>query len=393
MNNSFNPEQWHARLIADRRAIHRNPELGLDCDATAKLVRERLTALGLKPRDGGGKTGVICDLSFGAGPAVLLRADMDALPLGETGSPARQGGYLSENEGVMHACGHDGHTSMLLGAAELLLHDPPKSGMVRLMFQPGEEGPGGAAPMIAAGALEGIQSAYGIHLWNQMETGRLGLRPGPDMAACDEFEITITGPGGHGAHPSETLDPILAAAGLVHALHSIVSRNVPPEESAVVTVGAIHGGTAFNIIPSEVKLLGTVRTFNELVREKIEKRVAEVAIASAAMHGMTAKIRYDRGYPALINNAGLVAAARERALNVEGISECLAPPAEMGAEDFALVAEKVPSAFLFLGCKGGVTAGAGAHHSPTFDIDEAALPVGARLYAELARMEISRHAA
>jgi len=392
VNNSFNPEQWNARLIADRRAIHRYPELGLDCVATAKLVRERLTSMGLKPRDGGGKTGVICDLSFGTGPGVLLRADMDALPLGETGGPARQVGYLSANEGVMHACGHDGHTSMLLGAAELLLNDPPKSGIVRLMFQPGEEGPGGAGPMIAAGALEGIQSAYGIHLWNQLETGRLGLRPGPAMAACDEFEITLIGPGGHGAHPSETIDPILAAAGLVHALHSIVSRNVPPDESAVVTVGAIHGGTAFNIIPSEVKLLGTVRTFNELVREKIEKRVAQIAAAAAAMHGLAAKVRYERGYPALINNPALVAAARERALKVEGISECLSPPAEMGAEDFALVAEKVPSAFLFLGCKGGVTADAGSHHSPTFDIDEAALPVGARLYAELARMEIERRA-
>jgi amidohydrolase len=392
-NNHFDENKWNERLIADRRAIHRSPELGLDCFTTSKLVRERLTGMGLKPRDGGGKTGVICDLSFGAGPAVLLRADMDALPLGETGEPARKTGYVSENPGVMHACGHDGHTAMLIGAAELLLADPPKSGMVRLMFQPGEEGPGGAGPMIEAGALEGIQSAYGIHLWNQLETGRLGVRPGPAMAACDEFEITLTGPGGHGAHPSETIDPILAAAGLVHALHSIVSRNVPPDESAVVTVGAIHGGTAFNIIPSEVKMLGTVRTFNELVREKIEKRVAQIAQASAAMHGLTAKLRYERGYPALINNAGMAAAAREQALLVKGITECLAPPAEMGAEDFALVAEKVPSAFIFLGCKGGMTAGAGSHHSPTFDVDEAALPIGARLYATLAKAEIERRAA
>jgi amidohydrolase len=392
-NNQFNEQEWNERLVADRRQFHRHPELGLDCLTTSARVRERLTGMGLSPRDGGGKTGVICDLKFGSGgAAVLLRADMDALPLGETGEPARHGGYVSANAGVMHACGHDGHTAMLLGAAELLLSAPPESGLVRLMFQPGEEGPGGAGPMIAAGALEGIQSAFGLHLWNQLETGRLGVRPGPAMAACDEFEITITGPGGHGAHPSETQDPILTAAGIVHALHSIVSRNVAPDDSAVVTVGAIHGGTAFNIIPSEVKLLGTVRTFSPLVRGRIEKRVTEIAHTGAAMHSLTATVRYEKGYPALINHAGIVAAARDCAAKVQGITECLTPAAEMGAEDFALVAEKVPSAFLFVGCKGGATAGAGPHHSPTFDIDEAALPVGARLYAELARMQLRANA-
>ena len=389
------PANWHSRLIETRRHLHRTPELGLGCHGAAALIRERLHSFGLTARDGGGESGLLCDLDFADGKLssipdpsekrVLLRADMDALPLNETGAPARSGGYSSTNAGLMHACGHDGHVAMLLAAAELLLKNPPQHGSVRLMFQPGEEGPGGAAPMIKAGALEGVDSAFGIHLWNRLPTGEIAILEGPAMAACDEFLITLIGPGGHGAHPAETRDPVACAAQLVSALHTIVSREIPPEEAAVLTVGAIHGGTAFNIIPAEVTLRGTLRSFQPWIRERLQKRVAEMAHALAAAFALRAEVLVMPGYPALVNDTPLALSTRQWTAAVEGVSAVRVPKPEMGAEDFAYIAEKIPALFAFVGARGGVAENSGGHHSPTFDFDEAALPIGARLLDRAAR--------
>ncbi len=382
------------RLRELRRELHRAPELGLACRSAAKLIRRELRALGLAPRDGGAESGVLCDLDFAGGkkvrraprgtPRVLLRADTDGLPLQETGAAAKKGGYASRHPGVMHACGHDGHVAMLLGAAALLLENPPEQGSVRLMFQPGEEGPGGAEPMIRAGALEGVDRAFGLHLWNRLNTGSLGILPGPAMAACDEFRITVKGEGGHGAHPAETADTVLCAAHTVTRLQTIVAREIPPGEPAVVSVCAIRGGEAFNVIPAEVQLRGTLRSFRPAVRDRLERRVREIARGVAATAGLRAEVEINRGYPPLVNGETLSAQAMEWAKTVAGVREILTPPAEMGAEDFACIAERVPSVFVFVGARGGAARRAGPHHSPTFDLDEAALPIGARLLHRLA---------
>lgn len=390
-----NAAGWQARLVEARRHLHRTPELGLRCHAAAAFIRERLHSFGLVARDGGGESGLLCDLYFengklvaahdAPGKRVLLRADMDGLPLSEAGEPARSGGYSSTHEGVMHACGHDGHVAMLMAAAELLLNNPPQNGSVRLMFQPGEEGPGGAEPMIKAGALDGVNSAFGIHLWNRLPTGEIAILEGPAMAACDEFLITLAGPGGHGAHPAETRDPVVCAAQLVSALHTLISREIPPEEAAVLTVGAIHGGTAFNIIPAEVTLRGTLRSFQPWIRERLQKRVAEMAHSIAAAFALRAEVVITPGYPALVNNGPLTLQTRRWAAEIEGVSAVRLPKPEMGAEDFAYIAQKVPALFAFVGARGGIAENSGGHHSPTFDFDEAALPIGTRLLDRAAR--------
>lgn len=369
-----------------RRDLHRAPELGLACAETAARIRAELRALGLRPRSGGAQTGILCDLEFGRRNArrVLLRADTDGLPLTEDGGPARRGGYASRRAGVMHACGHDGHVAMLLGAARLLLENPPASGAVRLMFQPGEEGPGGAAPMVEAGALRGVQAAYGLHLWNRLPTGSLAFRAGPVMAACDEFRIMVTGTGGHGAHPAETRDTVLCAAQIVTRLQEIVAREVAPGDPAVVSVCAIRGGEAFNVIPAEVALRGTLRSFNEATRALLGRRVREIADGVARTAGLRARVEVIPGYPALVNDEGLNDRAREMLDGLPGVREILTPPQEMGAEDFAYLAAEVPSLFIFVGARGGAARHAGPHHSPSFDFDEDALPLGARLLHRLA---------
>jgi len=374
-------------LTLCRRDLHRNPELGFEVHRTAGLVAERLRGLGAEVRTGVGRTGVLGILRAARanGPAVLLRADMDALPVQEVAGRS----YGSQVPGRMHACGHDGHTAMLLGAAHLLATD--RSALSRdvvLLFQPAEEGGGGAQAMIEDGALEvvSVGQAYALHLWSSFPAGTARVCVGPIMAAQDEFTGRIRGRAGHGALPHEALDPIVAAAAAVTALQTVVSRSVDPVEPAVVTVGSFHAGCAPNVIPDEAVLEGTLRSFTEPVREMLRRRVREVLQGTAVAHGCRAEMELRPGYPAVVNAAEAVARVRRAGAEVFGPESILDTPPLAAAEDFAYFAQRVPAAFVLVGAGNtarGITA---PHHAPDFDLDESVLPLGAELLARLALM-------
>ena len=264
------PEKEFESLVATRRDIHQHPELGFEETRTAGIVAARLARLGLAPRTGVGKTGVTADPGESRA-RILLRADMDALPLME----ATGASYESRAPGKMHACGHDGHVAIGLAVAERLSRSPCAS-RFRFLFQPAEEGAGGAEACSADGVLEGVTAAFGLHLWNQLPVGKIGVNRGALLAAVDEFAIAVEGRGGHGASPHETADPIVAAARIIESLQSIVSREISPLDSAVVTIASVHGGTAFNIIPSSVRLTGTARSFTQEAGRALPEKVARV---------------------------------------------------------------------------------------------------------------------
>jgi len=372
-------------MVGWRRTLHRHPELGFEEHETAALVQGHLGALGLEVETGIAKTGVVGVLRSGreARPPVLLRADMDALPVQEV--PGRP--YGSRIDGRMHACGHDGHVAMLLGAATVLaaLRARLERDVV-FCFQPGEEGFGGAEAMIAEGVLgrHAVAEAYGLHLWSFFPAGTIQVRPGATMAAQDEFEATIRGKGGHGALPHRAVDPIVAAAHGVVALQAVVARSVDPVEAAVATVGSFHAGSAANVIPDDASLRGTLRSFDAGVRETLRARVPEVLSGTAAAHGCTLDFRLFPGYPAVVNDPGCVAEVRRHAAAIVGAERLVEPAPVAAAEDFAYFLEKVPGAFVFVGAgnaERGITA---PHHAARFDIDEAALPIGAELLARIA---------
>ncbi len=373
-------------LIAWRRDLHRHPELGFEETRTAAFLLERLEGLGLEITSGLATTGIAAVLRApgdGPRPAVLLRADMDALPVQEVGGRE----YGSTVPGKMHACGHDGHMAMLLGAARMLRgrrdelpHD------VVFCFQPGEEGMGGARVMIEEGVLDlaDVRACYGLHLWSGYDVGGVWVRPGPTMAAQDEFTATIRGVGGHGALPHVTRDPIVAAAQAVLALQTIVSRNIDPLEPAVVTVGAIRGGGATNVIPDAVELLGTLRSFSEPVRETIRRRVPEILHGIAAAAGCTVDLDLRHGYPATINDPAAADIARRVALGIFGEDHVHEPPPLAAAEDFSYFLRERPGAFVFVGARNAARGIVAPHHAPEFDVDESALHRGAALLAALA---------
>jgi amidohydrolase len=373
------------QLLSWRRDLHRHPELGFDVERTAGVVESTLRDLGIEVRTGVGRSGVVGLLRApeSRGPAVLLRADMDALPIQEV--EGRE--YGSTVPGRMHACGHDGHTSMLLGAATLLSAERERlTRDVVLCFQPAEEGGAGAHVMIEDGLLETaeIGAAYGLHLWSQYPVGTVHVRPGPAMAGSDEFTARIIGRGGHGAEPDRAVDPIVAAAQAVTMLQTVVSRSVAPIEPAVVTVGRFEAGRAPNVIPDHAEIEGTLRAFSHEVRQALRTRLREVLEGAAAAHGARVELELREGYPPVINDAAAVERVREVARDVVGESKLHEPPAIAASEDFSYYLEKLPGAFVFVGAGNearGITA---AHHSPRFDIDEDALPVGTRLLAELA---------
>ncbi len=365
-----------------RRDFHIHPELGFQEFRTAGIVAKELTSLGLEVTTGVGGTGVVV-LIEGAkpGPVVLVRADMDALPIiEETGAP-----YASENPGVMHACGHDGHTAILLTVAKMLLaHRHELSGTVKLAFQPAEEGLGGAERMIEDGLLENpkVDYALALHLWNEQPLGWIGISDGPSMAGGEIFKIKVVGKGGHGAAPHFASDPILAAAQIVAALQGIVSRNVPPLQSAVVSVCTIHGGETFNVIPSAVEMTGTIRTFEPEVRSRVLERFEKTAWSVADAMDCQVEIELKRLAPAIINHTPLAVHVQEAARRMFPNSQIeTANYITMGSEDMAYIMEKVPGCFFFIGSANvdkGLTA---AHHHPKFDIDEDALPRAAALIA------------
>ena len=373
-------------VVAWRRDFHRHPELGFEEVRTSGIVAERLLALGLDSvRTGVGGTGVVgvMKAAKAEGPPVLLRADMDALPVQE--EPGRE--YGSTVPGKMHACGHDGHTAMLLGAAAVLAgwRSALKRDVV-FCFQPAEEGQGGAEAMIREGFLSelGVGEAYGLHLWSPFPVGTIQVRPGPVMAAQDEFEATFHGRGGHGAAPHVCLDPVLAAAKGLVALQSVVSRSVSPFEPAVVSVGSLHGGTAPNVIPDDATMRGTLRSFSETTRDILRRRVREVLEGVATTSGCRLEFLLKPGFPAVVNHPEAVEKVLAAARGVVGSERVVTMEPMAAAEDFAYFLREVPGAFVFVGAGNeakGITA---PHHSPRFDIDESALPRGVELLCRLA---------
>ncbi len=365
-----------------RRDFHAHPELGFQEVRTAGIVAKELTALGLEVHTGVGGTGVVALLKGAKpGPVVLARADMDALPVQEeTGAP-----YASMNPGVMHACGHDAHTAVLLTVAKMLIaYRNHLSGTVKFMFQPAEEGMGGAEKMIEAGILENpkVDVALALHVWNERPVGWIGIASGPALAGAEIFKIKVRGKGGHGAVPHLALDPILAAAQIVSALQGIVARNIAPMQTAVVSVCTIHGGETFNVIPPMVEMTGTIRTFEPDVRARVLERFEKTVHSIAEGMGCQAEIDLQILTPATINQPEIAARVQEvsRRLFSDGAVDT-SNYITMGSEDFAFVLEKVPGCFFFIGSANpekGLDAG---HHHPRFDIDEAALPRGAAIMA------------
>jgi amidohydrolase len=379
-------ESLTPEIVAWRRDFHRHPELGFEEVRTSGIVAERLRGLGLDSvRTGVGRTGVVGVLKAAKaeGKPVLLRADMDALPVQE--EPGRE--YGSTVPGKMHACGHDGHTAMLLGAATVLSgwRQALKRDVV-FCFQPAEEGQGGAEAMIREGFLAelGVGEAYGLHLWSLFPAGTIQVRPGPVMAAQDEFEATFHGRGGHGAAPHVCVDPVLAAAQGLVALQTIVARSVSPFEPAVVSVGSLHGGTAPNVIPDDATMRGTLRSFSEPTREILRRRVREVLEGIATASGCRLEFVLKPGFPAVVNHAASVDKVVASARGVVGPERVVTMEPMAAAEDFAYFLREVPGAFVFVGA-GNVEKGITApHHSPRFDIDETALPRGVELLCRLA---------
>jgi amidohydrolase len=372
-------------LVAWRRTLHQTPELGFEEHVTAAFVASRLRELKLEVETGVATTGVVAVLRAprASSPPVLLRADMDALPIEEEGGRP----YGSTVSGKMHACGHDGHMAMLLGAATVLaacVDRLPRD--VVFCFQPGEEGFGGAEAMIREGVLarHGVAEAYGLHLWSLFPAGTIHVRPGATMAAQDEFVATLRGRGGHGALPHRAIDPIVAAAQAIVALQSVVARSIDPIQPAVVTVGSFHAGSAPNVIPDDATMHGTMRSFDEGVRTTLRTRVREVLEGSAVAAGCRLDFDLHPGYPAVVNDAAAVERVRRHAAAVVGEARVIEPDPMAAAEDFAYFLREVPGAFAFVGAGNearGITA---PHHSPRFDIDEAALPVGAELLTRIA---------
>ncbi len=360
-----------------RRWLHRHPELSFDCHGTAAFVAERLREFGVdEVHEGIAQSGLVALIrGQGQGPTIGLRADMDALPITEaTGTD-----HASETPGRMHACGHDGHTAMLLGAARYLAETRNFAGTVALIFQPAEENGGGGQAMVEEGIIDrfGIGQVYGIHNAPGRPWGEISTRTGPLMAAVDEFRITLTGRGGHAARPNSAVDPIPGAVALVQALQTIVSRETDPLEPLVVSVTQIHVGTASNIIADDAVVGGTVRSFDAALRDRVEARIRAVAEGIATTHALRVAVDYDRLYPATVNHADQTAFAVAVAREVAGEVDADAPRV-MGAEDFSYLLEACPGAYLKLGQ--GDTAGL---HNPGYDFDDSIAPIGASFLARL----------
>jgi hippurate hydrolase len=362
-----------------RRYLHQHPELQFDCHKTAAFVVERLKEFGVDEiHEGIATSGLVAIINGqGDGPTIGLRADMDALPMEETTGLE----HASTVKGAMHACGHDGHTTMLLGAARYLAETRKFSGSVALIFQPAEEGGGGAGVMVDEGIMDtfGINEVFGIHNVPGLDVGHFYSKPGPIMAAVDTFHINIQGRGGHGAYPQETADPIVAAVGIVNAIQTIISRNHDTRNEAVCSVTMINSGSADNVIPDTAYVGGTIRTFTPEVQDMIHSRLREIAEGQAAAYSVTADIKIEVGYPATVNNAEKVDFAADVAREVSG--EAAVDPntgMEMGAEDFSYMLNARPGAYFFL----GQGEGAGLHN-PNYDFNDDVSPFGASFFARL----------
>ena len=375
-------------LTAIRRDLHAHPEIGFEEVRTSGIVAEKLKGWGIEVHRGLGGTGVVATLRNGSGnESIGLRADMDALPIIEASGLA----HASRNPGVHHGCGHDGHTATLIGAARHLSRTRKFDGTVHFIFQPAEEGQGGAAAMIKDGLFERFpcDAVYALHNWPSLPLGTAQTRPGPIMAAADRFEIVVHGRGGHAAFPQTTPDAVLAASHLVLQLNTIVARDIDPTESAVLSVTKIEGGHAHNVLPAQVTVVGTVRSFNPQVQDRIEARLREVAAGVAASTGARMSIDYLRYYPATINSAEEAAIALSAA-QAAGLNAARAPAPAFTSEDFAFMLQARPGAYLWLGqgrADPGVDGERPLHH-PSYDFNDDAMPYGIAWFVALVEREL-----
>jgi amidohydrolase len=370
----------HGEMAEWRHDIHAHPETAFEEQRTAALVANKLESFGLRVHQGLGRTGVVGTLSAGSGKrSIGLRADMDALHIHE------QNGFehRSQHEGKMHACGHDGHTSMLLGAAKYLAQTRNFDGTVHFIFQPAEENEGGGREMVEQGLFEKFpcESVYGMHNWPGMPLGQFGVRPGPMMASYDIFEIELTGRGCHAAMPHTGIDPVVAAAALVQTLQTIPSRNTDPIESAVVSVTQIHAGDTWNVIPNAAVLRGTTRAFKPEVQDLIERRIREICAGIAAAHGTEVTVRYERRYPPTVNavrETEVCTSVLERMVGAENVARV---PPTMGSEDFGFMLQAKAGCYVFVG--NGPGEGGCMLHNPHYDFNDQVLPLGASYWANL----------
>ncbi len=382
-------KQLSSKIVAYRRQIHENPELSFQEYKTAQLVQEALQELGLQDvRTKVGRTGVTADIGPEEGPRIGIRADMDALPIDEKVAHS----FKSLNQGVMHACGHDAHTAMLLGAAELLHNqyqaDSEKwKGSVRLLFQPSEEsfdeqGVSGATAMIEDQAMLGVDSVIALHVNSTRPSGQVEVCNGYALAAVDSFEAWIEGDGGHGAMPHRGVDPLFLLSSILPQIYGIPSRRINPVDKCVVSIGQISGGSAPNVIPSEVYVQGTIRSLDNSVREKLWQEI-EKCFALAEVLGGEFRFKLTKGYPAMLNHAHVNKWLQDTSVDLLGLTAVVEQeaPLSMGAEDFAYMTQSAPGAMFMLGA---AVPGGGAHHTPTFDIDEKVFPIGTAILAETA---------
>ena len=367
-------------IIKWRRDFHKYPELSFEEHLTSKKIGEELKKMGMNPKMKIGKTGVVSDLKFGEGPIIALRADMDALPLQEKGNLS----FKSKHKGIMHACGHDAHMAMLLGVAKTLSgYKKDLRGTVRFIFQPAEEGKGGARYMIRDGCLDGVEEIYGLHVWNYQPAGEVGVKEGPVMAAADMFYIKIKGVGGHGAAPQGTVDAIVVASHLIQTLQTVVSRNINPLDNAVITVGKIKGGDNFNIIADEVYIEGTARSYTEVNRSLIKSKMNQIIEGVSNTYGAKINFEYVDGYPPTINSSNCAKKVLKAAKKVVGDKAGL-PYLSMGGEDFSYYLQKRSGCFFFVGSAPDPTKLFGTpQHCSHYDIDEKSLSIGSSVFLNL----------
>lgn len=370
-------------LTRVRREIHSNPELSFHENKTAALVASELKAMGLNPKTGVGGTGVTCEVGPGNGPTILIRCDMDALPIEE----ANDAPYCSKNHGVMHACGHDVHTTCGIGAAMILIANPPKRGKVRFLFQPAEEsvnehGKSGATMMLDDGAGDGADGVIGLHVFPNLPVGSIAVRSGPVLAACDSFDITIRGTGSHGAFPELGVDPLVLASHAIQSVQTIVSRRRSALDPLVVTLGGIKSSTYRpNIVPEYVEITGTARYFNPDFRTFMQEELNR-ALSVVEAFGGTYDLKYVGENPALVNDQKLVDVVKAVGIKVLGNDCVVEAPMVMGADDFSFMSARLPGCYFLLG--GLMPDGIRALHTPTFDVNEDAIPFGAAMLAECA---------
>ena len=387
-----------ASIAALRRDIHAHPELCYEEQRTAELVARQLAAWGIAVHRGLGQTGVVGTIvgrdGGASGRAVGLRADMDALPMHESNTFA----HASQHPGKMHACGHDGHTAMLLAAAQYLAQHRDFDGTVQLIFQPAEEGGAGARAMIEDGLFEQfpVEAVFGMHNWPGMPAGSMAVSPGPVMASSNEFKITIHGKGGHAAMPSNCIDPVPIACQMVQAFQTIITRNKKPIDAGVISVTMVHTGEATNVVPDHCELQGTVRTFSTEVLDFIERRMRQVAEHTCAAHEATCTFEFERNYPPTINTPAEAAFARQVMVDIVGEAQVLAQEPTMGAEDFAFMLQAKPGAYCFIANGDGDHRALGhgggpcTLHNPSYDFNDELIPLGATYWVRLAQAWLAR---